>query len=125
MGVSGAAWAAVTVDCVDAEKVAVFWSRVLDAPVRTIGLPGWFRIGPTAPGGPAITFQPVPEEKVGKSRIHLDVWVEELDAALALVRDLGGRSTGEIHLYDEGTVIVMSDVEGNEFCLVGPRSPEE
>ncbi len=57
---------------------------------------------------------------MGKSRIHLDLWVEDLDATIALVRDLGGRSTGEIHLYDEGTVVVMSDVEGNEFCLVGP-----
>ncbi len=102
-----------------------FWSRMLDAPARTIGLPGWFRIGPTAPGGPAITFQPVPEEKVGKSRLHFDLWVAELDAAIALVRDLGGRSTGETHLYDEGTVVVMSDVEGNEFCLVGPQSPDE
>ncbi len=125
MVVTGAAWAAVTVDCVEPQRVSEFWSRMLDAPVRTIGLPGWFRIGPTAPGGPAITFQPVPEEKVAKSRTHLDLWVEELDAAIALVRDLGGRSTGEVHLYDEGTVVVMSDVEGNEFCLVGPPSPNE
>ena len=73
-----------------------------------------------APGGPAITFQPVPEEKVGKSRIHLDLWVDELGAAVALVRELGGTFTDEIHLYDEGTVYVMSDVEGNECCLVGP-----
>jgi predicted enzyme related to lactoylglutathione lyase len=117
-----AAWAAVTVDCVEPERVCEFWSRMLGAPVRTIGLPGWFRIGPTAQGGPAITFQPVHEEKVGKSRIHLDLWVEELDAAIALVRDLGGRFTDEIHVYDEGTVVVMSDVEENEFCLVGPSS---
>jgi predicted enzyme related to lactoylglutathione lyase len=125
MGVSGGAWAAVTVDCVEPENVAEFWSRMLDAPVRTTGLPGWFRIGPTAPGGPAITFQPVAEQKVGKSRIHLDLWVDELDAAVALVRDLGGDSTDEVHLYDEGTVVVMSDVEGNEFCLVGPPGPHE
>jgi predicted enzyme related to lactoylglutathione lyase len=120
MAVSGAAWAAVTVDCVQPKRVSAFWSRLLDAPVRTIGLPGWFRIGPTAPGGPAITFQPVPEEKVGKSRIHLDLWVDELGAAVALVRELGGTFTDEIHLYDEGTVYVRSDVEGNECCLVGP-----
>jgi predicted enzyme related to lactoylglutathione lyase len=103
--------------------VSQFWSKLLDAPVRATGLPGWFRIGPTASGGPAITFQPVAEEKVGKARIHLDVWVDELDTAVILVRDLGGQFTGETHLYDEGTVVVMSDVEGNEFCLVGPPRP--
>ena len=116
----GAAWAAVTVDCIEPSRVAAFWSRLLELPIRTTGLPGWLRIGPTASGGPAITFQPVPEEKAGKARIHLDLWVDHLDAAIAAVQDLGGRSTGETHRYDEGTVVVMSDVEGNEFCLVGP-----
>jgi len=124
MVVSGATWAAVTVDCVEPEKVSEFWSRLLNAPIRLIGLPGWFRIGPTTPGGPAITFQPVPEEKVGKTRIHLDLWVDQLEGTIALVRDLGGSHTGETHLYDEGTVVVMSDVEGNEFCLVGPPRPK-
>lgn len=71
-----------------------------------------------------VTFQPVPEQKAGKTRIHLDVWVDQLDAAIVLVRDLGGRSTGETHLYDEGTVVVMTDTEGNEFCLVGPPRPQ-
>jgi predicted enzyme related to lactoylglutathione lyase len=120
MIVPSAVWAAVTIDCVEPQRVSQFWSVLLDAPVRTIGLPGWFRIGPTATGGPVITFQPVPEAKAAKTRIHLDVWVEELDAVVIPVRDLGGHSTGETHLYDEGTVVVMSDVEGNEFCLVGP-----
>jgi predicted enzyme related to lactoylglutathione lyase len=104
---------------VEPQKVAQFWSRLLGLPLRTIGLPGWFRIGPTASGGPAITFQPVSEEKTGKTRVHLDLWVEQLDTTIAFVQDLGGRSTGETHNYDEGTVVVMSDVEGNEFCLVG------
>ncbi len=97
-----------------------FGVAYLNLPIRTIGLPGWFRIGPTTAGGPVITFQPVPEEKAGKTRIHLDLWVDALDLTIALVRDLSGNDTGEAHLYDEGTVVVMSDVEGNEFCLVGP-----
>jgi len=71
-----------------------------------------------------LTFQPVPEEKAGKARIHLDVWVDELDAAIVLVGDLGGTSSGETHRYDEGTVVLMLDIEGNEFCLVGPPSPQ-
>ncbi len=115
-----AVWAAVTLDCADPRRVAEFWSGLLDAPARAIDLPGWFRIGPTVAGGPVLTFQPVPEEKVGKTRLHLDLWVDDLDAAIRLVGDLGGRATGDRHGYDEGTVVVMSDVEGNELCLVGP-----
>lgn len=120
MLVPGAAWAAVTVDCVQPQLVAEFWSRLLDSPARTIGLPGWLRIGPTVPGGPAINFQPVAEEKAGKTRIHLDLWVDQLDATVAFVHGLGGRSTGETHIYEEATVVVMSDIEENEFCLAGP-----
>ena len=32
-----------------------------------------------------------------------------------------GRSTTERHEYEEGVVIVVADVEGNEFCLVWRR----
>jgi len=125
-GVGGAGdgrarWAAVTVDCVDPRRVADFWGRLLGTPTRPVdGLPGWLRLGPTVAGGPVITFQPVPEEKAGKTRIHLDLWVDDLDAAMGTVAALGGRHSGETHRYDEGTVAVMADAEGNEFCLVGP-----
>jgi predicted enzyme related to lactoylglutathione lyase len=71
-----------------------------------------------------ITFQPVPEEKSGKTHIHVDVWVADLGAAVGLVEQLGGSSLGERHHYDEGTVVVRSDPEGNEFCLVGGPSSE-
>jgi predicted enzyme related to lactoylglutathione lyase len=40
-------------------------------------------------------------------------------AAIEFVERLGGNSLGETHHYDEGTVVLMSDPEGNEFCLVG------
>jgi predicted enzyme related to lactoylglutathione lyase len=36
------------------------------------------------------------------------------------IRDNGGGYTGEVHVYDEGTVAVMTDSEENEFCVVGP-----
>ena len=44
----------------------------------------------------------------------------DLAAGLARIRTLGGNWTGEIHVYDEGTVAVMADPEGTEFCLLGP-----
>ncbi len=69
-------------------------------------------------GGPVINIQPVPEEKVGKARVHLDLWVDDLAAAVARVQELGGRRTGEMHTEREGTGAVMTDPEGTEFCLV-------
>lgn len=51
-------------------------------------------------------------------RIHLDITVYQIDEAMTLVVDLGGRFTGERHDYDEGVVVVMADPEDHEFCLV-------
>lgn len=51
-------------------------------------------------------------------RIRLDISVDQIDEAMALVVDLGGRFTGERHDYDEGVVVVMADPEDHEFCPV-------
>jgi predicted enzyme related to lactoylglutathione lyase len=110
-------WAEVTIDCLDTERVAEFWATLLDLPSRAHD-DGWFQLGPAVPGGPVINIQPVPEDKVGKARVHLDVWVDDLDAAVSYVEQLGGSHTGEVHTEPEGIDVVMTDPEGTEFCLV-------
>jgi len=46
------------------------------------------------------------------------VTVDDVEGAIDLVADLAGRATGERHDYDAGAVVVMTDPEGHEFCLV-------
>jgi predicted enzyme related to lactoylglutathione lyase len=116
------AWGEVTVDCRDPERVASFWGQLLDQRAMPQS-DGRFRLGPTVRGGPLINFQPVPEEKVGKTRVHLDIWVDDLDAAISLVEQLGGRHTGERHRHAEGKWVVVADPEGTEFCLVALAAP--
>ena len=82
-------------------------------------------VDPTG-GGPRLYFQRVPEGKVVKNRVHLDVRVAydlegeqrlaALEAECARLVPLGARR--ERLLYD-GTdaCMVMQDIEGNEFCL--------
>lgn len=108
---------AVTIDCADPQRVARFWSALLD---REPGpsQDGWVYLGQRGDPQPRLVFQPVPEPKVGKVRIHLDVTVDDVDEAIGLVTALGGRFTGERYDYDEGVVVGMTDPEGHEFCLV-------
>jgi predicted enzyme related to lactoylglutathione lyase len=113
-------WIEVTIDCADVGAVAEFWRELLGLARLEDPLPGWMRAASSVPGGPALTFQQVPEPKAGKTRVHLDLRTGDLAAALARVRALGGDWTGEVHGYDEGTVAVMADPEGTEFCLLGP-----
>jgi predicted enzyme related to lactoylglutathione lyase len=110
-------WDAVTIDCVDVERVAAFWSVLLDRR-RGPSPPGWVYLGHRGDPQPRLVFQPVAEPKHGKVRLHLDVVVDGIDEGIAQVVALGGRFTGERHDYDEGVVVVMADPEEHEFCLV-------
>ncbi|MFE3194398.1 VOC family protein [Nocardia sp. NPDC059240] len=113
----GNRWVGVTVDCVNVERVAGFWSALLDRPGGP-SEPGWVYLGEPGDAQPRLIFQPVREPKAGKVRLHLDVAVDEIERGMAQVVELGGRSTGERHDYPEGVVVVMADPEGHEFCLV-------
>jgi predicted enzyme related to lactoylglutathione lyase len=114
------AWAEVTLDCLDVKRAVSFWSELLGLEVVDPGLPGWARTTPSVTGGPVLNFQPVTEPKLSKTRVHLDLWTDDLHQAATWVLAHGGSYTGEAHLYAEGTVAVMKDAEGIEFCLVGP-----
>ena len=108
-------WAEVTLDCRDPVEVSRFWQSLLGGEL-TEPLPGWRRLALT--DRPDLTFQPVPEPKTAKSRMHLDLEVDDLETVIAPVERLGGRRTGQRHDYPEGSVEVLLDVEGTEFCLV-------
>ena len=96
------AWAEVTIDCVDVDMAVRFWSGLLALEISDPGLPGLARTAPAVAGGPVLNFQPVPTPTRGKTRVHLDVWTDALDVAVAWVRDHGATYSGESHAYDDG-----------------------
>ncbi|MGW4438656.1 VOC family protein [Streptomyces sp. NPDC004596] len=135
----------VTFDCAEPERVARFWCEVLGYAVPPPpegfatceaydgSLPperqgAAFVCGDPTGAGPRMYFQRVPEGKVVKNRVHLDVRVgtglrgEERLAALQAECDrlvaLGAKCE-QVLLADEynESCIVMQDIEGNEFCL--------
>jgi hypothetical protein len=68
--------------------------------------------------GPRLYFQRVPEPKVVKNRVHLDIPVrqEELDDEVQRVTRAGA-SFVEFRSHPGHRWAVMQDPEGNEFCL--------
>ena len=107
------------------------WEAALDA----LGVPPDRRndrsaiVPPEGASGPRVFFQRVPEGKTAKNRVHLDVRAApglEGDARMARLEEardrlvaIGARETGRFEPGEEmsGGFIVMSDPEGNEFCL--------
>ncbi len=135
----------VTFDCAEPERVARFWCEVLGyvVPPAPEGFATWDDYDRSLPAGrrgaafacvdpsgvgPRLFFQRVPEGKVVKNRVHLDVRVgtglvgEErlaaLEAECARLVALGAVRVRLLPADDhDESCIVMQDVEGNEFCL--------
>jgi hypothetical protein len=134
----------LTFDAGDPERLGTFWCLALgyiehpppdgykswaqyDAANGTPGNEAGYTIVDPDGKGPSIFFQPVPESKTAKNRLHMDLRVScagtederraRIEAAVAPLvaarATMRGRSTAAADFF-----IVMQDPEGNEFCLV-------
>ncbi|MBK1783009.1 VOC family protein [Prauserella cavernicola] len=121
----------LAIDCADPRRLAGFWCSVLDYVVQdeedglvTIGPPevpeGRNHPGPIPP---TLTFARVPEGKSVKNRVHIDVNPTDRsrDDEVRRLLELGARRS-DVGQGDE-TWIVLTDPEGNEFCVLETRCP--
>jgi predicted enzyme related to lactoylglutathione lyase len=106
---------AIVIDVNDLETCARFWSQVLGADILFQN-ERYLRLGQKG-ARPTLLLQKVPERHKEKNRVHIDLDVPDLDAAVSRVQDLGGRKLGQLSEYGIQWV-VMADPDGNEFCLV-------
>ena len=132
----------LTFDCADAPVMASFWKLALgyvdeSAPapfesrgawLESHGVPeeewdtGAWLCDPDGIG-PRLSILAVPEGKVAKNRLHMDVRVtsegsqeerwERLMALVGALVDAGGRVLDTFAHHH----VVMADPEGNEFCV--------
>ncbi len=106
---------AFVIDVNHLETCGHFWGQVLGAEVLYQD-DTYIRLGqPGVP--PSLLLQKVPEGHAGKNRAHLDLDVADLPGAVQRVEALGGRPLQEIRAYGIAWA-VMTDPDGNEFCLV-------
>lgn len=136
----------VTVDCTDPHVLADWWSDALgwevepsdEAFIRQMVAAGHAQEQDTTThdgvlvwkegaalrrpdgAGPRLLFQLVPEPKVGKNRLHLDVRVPAGQGEAEVARLV---AAGATRLYDgrQGphTWVTLADPEGNELCISG------
>jgi predicted enzyme related to lactoylglutathione lyase len=108
----------IVIDAVDPAAIAPFWCALLGVQER-----GWFTedyllLSDGDGVAPKIAFQRVPEAKSVKNRVHVDIGVDDLAAAVERVVGLGGSVVSEERELNGARWRVMADPEGNEFCLV-------
>ena len=103
----------ITIDCRDADRLVAFWSEALGYEVKrsvytTLRDPGG--------RGVSLYFQEVPEARLSKNRVHLDLVSHTFATDLQRLIDLGAE---EIRRMEENGIswAVLEDPEGNVFCL--------
>ena len=130
---------ALTIGTSQPRELAAFYSRLLDLPVTIDDPPGpgdpdgagWAQIHPPTPAlGPTLSFEydrqftrPTwPSTPEGQNAtVHLDVAVDDLDAAVAWAVSAGA-VLAEVQPQDD--VRVLLDPDGHPFCLfVSPAVP--
>jgi predicted enzyme related to lactoylglutathione lyase len=109
----------LVIDATDPERLTTFWCAMLGVEVDSTVGDGQFVVLSPTKDGLTVGFQRVPEQKSGKNRVHLDLVVEDLDAATAEIEALGGRwlepgTTRDLEGFQWRT---MADPEGNEFDI--------
>ena len=114
--------------CRDPGVLARFWCEVLDFVVLSQEDDGSIEIGPREGFGgpqPTIILSRRDEPEPGKLRLHIDVNATDRDQDAELERLLGlGARPADIGQTGQEEWHVLTDPEGNEFCLLKARLAE-
>lgn len=130
-------WYTVVVDCTDPQAQARWWAQALDwlvvydTPEEAVAVPKFALEGPEHEvdldawmrRGQGLVFVPVPEGKELKNRLHIDLaphTSQDREAEIARLIDLGA-ARADVGQSDEVTWTVLTDPEGNEFCVLSSR----
>ncbi|MCM0674311.1 VOC family protein [Micromonospora phytophila] len=143
----------ITIDCREPARLVAFWAEALryrpqPPPEGHASWRDWYlsvgipadelgegdcldRLEDPAGRGPLIWFQPVPEPKTVKNRLHIDLKVgggravplperrTRVDAEVSRLTRLGARVLGSMDDPENGYYsFQLADPEDNEFCVV-------
>jgi catechol-2,3-dioxygenase len=109
---------AIAIDCADADALARFWATVLG---RQVAEASTSEHAVLLAGGdtcePCIVFNKVPEAKIAKNRLHLDLISDTFDDESERLLGLGARRLRD-QQSGSSRWTTFADIEGNEFDLI-------
>lgn len=126
-------WYSTVVESTDHKKLARWWAEALGwqvifetdeesvlVPPWALELSGKLEFHQVPPG---MVFVPVEHEKVGKNRLHWDFaphTSDDRDAEIARLIELGA-TVIDVGQPADATWTVLTDPDGNEFCVLSAR----
>jgi predicted enzyme related to lactoylglutathione lyase len=115
----GSQWESLVVDAEDPARLARWWAAALGYQI-TAEEPDGVEIRRAPDELPGLVFVPVGEPKRVKNRLHLDLRASDREAEVERLVDMGARHA-ETGLPEGADWTVLTDPEGNEFCVLAPR----
>jgi hypothetical protein len=119
----------VTFDCADPRPLAGFWAATLGYEIDAAREDrGEVLVVDPEEVGPSLALMQVPESKVVKNRVHLDLQPEgRMEDEVKRLVALGATAVETLEDPDHGVPdpsvwTVMLDPEGNEFCVIEEKS---
>jgi Glyoxalase-like domain len=110
----------IVIDCADPIPLARFWSEVLGYPIGYQDDDGE-EAHLDATGEPfRVWLVRVPEPKVVKNRVHLDINLRP-GMGLEQLEQLGAKVLHPFGSIPDARWAVLADPEGNEFCAFPPQ----
>jgi hypothetical protein len=104
------------IDCNDFETVWRFWAAALGYEPKHPVEEDWVILADPEERGMQVSVQLVPEPRVGKNRLHLDLYTDEPAAEVERLVGLGARRQ-EPQPEDADDFVVLADPDGNLFCV--------
>src|SRR5260370_18400688 len=101
---------------------ALGWRRTYDEDDQVVLEPP--KGSPEDGVAPDLLFLRVPEDKAVKNRLHLDLRPKDQTAEVARLEGLGAKRA-DVGQGAEVSWVVMADPDGNEFCVLGPLTPQK
>ena len=111
----------VGIDVSDLRQAEAFYSALLN--VKRIAAWDQYVAFEPLPNGVIVYLQQVPDKKTSKTRVHFDVTVPDVKAAVPRVQALGGRLLNEEFGEPTESLAVFADPDDNEFCLMNFELP--
>jgi predicted enzyme related to lactoylglutathione lyase len=107
----------LVLDCRDPQVLAQFWAPALG--YRDVGsVENYTLLVPDDGAGPRLLLQRVPEAKSAKNRMHLDIHTGDIEVEAARLEQLGAQRVEAEQQSEHGHAwVLMTDPEGNEFCV--------
>jgi len=116
---------AVSFDCHDPARLADFWRRLVGGRLVAERHEEDYVLLEDVPVIGHLGFQRVPESKVVKNRVHLDLDVADIEEAVLASTTIGASRVGRPVEEATNWFQVMRDPEDNEFCFILAKDDTE